>query len=139
MQEIWIDQFAGEIPADRYTLQLQTGETHGLFITLIGISNYVVLDFGFVHAVTVLDEGVLLNDPSGRTEGDSFLKVRAAGFPSVMYLVENGSFAQHVQVCMGTELYQVYGLRQYTVVTENYVIEIVCRDKPDILVKRNNM
>jgi hypothetical protein len=133
-KEEWIDQFYDKVPQDKYTLQIEAGEEHGLCITLFGAKHQTSLDFGVVCAFTVIDEGMQLNALPDCTYDDSFLQAKDTEFSSVLYLVKNGHFARYVQACMGTELFNFYGLQQYNLVTQNYVVEIVCHDAPEITI-----
>ena len=133
LNEIWQDYFQGRIPKESYEMQLLQGEQQGLLIHLYGSAHHVTLNFGNAQAVNILDEGVQLNDPTGVT----FLnqaELRQAGFPDTLYMVENGAYAGYIKACMSTDLYEAMNLRQYTLVTRNYVVEIICSAEPIITV-----
>lgn len=131
--EFWQDCFRGQIPRENYEMQLIQGEQQGLVIHLYGSFHHVTLDFGNVQAVNILEEGVLLNDPPGMTFVNQ-AELHRAGFPDTLYQVENGAYAAYVKACMGTNLYEAMNLRQYTLVTRNYVVEIICEAEPTITV-----
>ena len=133
-KEIWHDRFQGLIPHDRhYSLRLEHGEENGLILRLESQDNRVILDFGSVHAVNIVDEGVHLNDPPGICT-DTLLLLEKTDFSSTLYLVENGGYGTYVKACMTPELYGALHLRQYNVVTMNYCIEIVTAYEPRITV-----
>lgn len=131
--EFWQDCFRDHIPRDNYEMQLIQGEQQGLVIHLYGSFHHVTLDFGNVQAVNILEEGVLLNDPPGMTFVNQS-ELHRAGFPNTLYQVENGAYAAYVKACMGTDLYEAMNLRQFTLVTRNYVVEIICGAEPTITV-----
>ena len=133
VNEIWHDSFHGQIPKDNYEMQLIQGEQQGLVIHLYGSAHHVTISFGNVQAVNILDEGVQLNDPPGVTFVNQS-ELHRAGFPDTLYQVENGAYAAYVKACMSTDLYEAMNLRQYTLVTRNYVVEIICAVEPSITV-----
>ena len=133
LNEFWQDSFHGQIPRETYEMQLLQGEQQGLVIHLYGSAHHVTLDFGNVQAVNVLDEGVRLNELPCVTFVNQ-AELHRAGFPDTLYLVENGAYAAYVKACMSADLYEAMSLRQYTLVTLNYVVEIICTAEPDITV-----
>ena len=133
LNEFWQDRFQGRIPKENYEMQLLQGEQQGLVIHLYGSLHHVTLDFGKVQAINILDEGVWLNDPPGVTFVNQ-AELHRAGFPNTLYQVENGAYAAYVKACMGTNLYEAMNLRQYTLVTRNYVVEIICAAEPSIAI-----
>ena len=114
-------------------MQLLQGEQQGLLIHLYSAFHHVTLDFGNVQAIHILDEGVQLHDPPGVTFVNQ-AELHRTGFPDTLYQVENGGYAAYVKACMGTNLYEAMNLRQYTLVTRNYVVEIICAAEPSITV-----
>lgn len=133
LNEIWHDSFRGQIPRETYEMQLHQGERQGLVIHLYGSFHHVTLDFGIVQAINILDEGIQLNDPPGVTFVNQ-AGLHRSGFPDTLYLVKNGAYAAYVKACMSTDLYEAMNLRQYTLVTLNYVVEIICGAEPSITV-----
>ena len=133
LNEFWQDCFRDQIPRETYEMQLHHGERQGFVIQLYGSLHQVTLDFGNVQAVNILDEGVQLHDPPGVTLVNQS-ELHRAGFPNTLYQVENGAYAAYLKACMGTDLYAAMNLRQYTLVTLNYVVEIICGAEPIITV-----
>ncbi len=132
--ELWHDTFAGIIPKDTYTIHFEQGERRGLIILLEGLLHEVTLDFGHVQAVSILDEGVQLKEPPG-VSWANLDQLRNTGYPSTLYLVENGAYGAYIRTCMTDELYESLKLRQYDIVTLNYIIEIITTYEPDIHVR----
>ena len=133
LNEFWQDCFQGQIPRENYEMQLLQGEQQGLLIHLYSAFHHVTLDFGNVQAIHILDEGVQLHDPPGVTFVNQ-AELHRTGFPDTLYQVENGAYAAYVKACMSTDLYETMKLRQYTLVTRNYVVEIICAAEPIITV-----
>lgn len=131
--EVWHSPFQGMIPKDKYEMQLNQGEEKGLVIHLYGQHSHVTLDFGIAQAVNILDEGVQLAPPPGVCFQNQ-KELHHSGFPDTLYLVENGAYAAYIQACMSHELYEAMNLRQFNLVTLNYVVEIICFDEPTITV-----
>ena len=133
LNEFWHDCFRGQIPRETYEMQLIQGEQQGLLIHLYGSAHHVTISFGNVQAVNILDEGVQLNDPPGVTFVNQS-ELHRAGFPDTLYQVEDGAYAAYIKACMSPNLYEVMNLRQYALVTLNYVVEIICAAEPSITV-----
>ncbi|MBQ7230561.1 MAG: hypothetical protein IJX04_06650 [Oscillospiraceae bacterium] len=114
-------------------MQLIQGEEKGLVIHLYGQHSHVTLDFGIAQAVNILDEGVQLAPPPGVCFQNQ-KELHQSGFPDTLYHVENGAYAAYIQACMSHELYEAMDLRQFNLVTLNYVVEIICFDEPTITV-----
>ena len=133
-KEYWHRDFASIIPHDAYFMQLHHSDQQGLVLTLSGKANTVTLDFGIIHAVNILDEGVQLNAPPG-FPFENRDELHTAGFPDTIYRVENGAYAAYLKSMMTSELYESYGLRQYNIVTQNHVAEVICSEEPIIHIR----
>lgn len=131
--EIWNSPFRGLIPKDDYEMRLIQGEEKGLVIHLYGQHHHVTLDFGIALAVNILDEGVQLAPPPGVCFQNQ-QELHQAGFSDTLYHVENGAYIAYIQACMTRELYEAMKLRQFNLVTLNYVVEIICFGEPTITV-----
>ena len=133
LNEFWQDCFRDQIPRETYEMQLIQGEQQGLMVHLSGSLQHVTINFGNAQAVNILDEGVQLHDPPGLTLVNQ-AELQHAGFSDTLYQVENGAYAAYVKACTGTNLYEAMNLRQYTLVTLNYVVEIICAAEPIITI-----
>ena len=134
LNEFWHSPFQGLIPKEDYVMRLTQGEETGLVIRLYGQHHHVTLDFGIAKAVNILDDGLLLCSLPGVTFQNQ-TEIRRTGFPDTLYQVENGAYAACVQTCMTRELYEAMNLRQYDLVTLNYLAEIICSAEPIITVE----
>lgn len=57
--EEWQEVFVGQIPQGNYQTQVINGEEKGLILDLKNEDHHIVLDFGFVRAIRMLDEGIV--------------------------------------------------------------------------------
>ena len=57
--EKWKEVFIGTIPKAVYQVQLINGEKQGLTIKLLSSQTCVMINFGMVQAVRMLDEGIV--------------------------------------------------------------------------------
>ncbi len=131
-REIWLDTFAGVIPQGRWFARLEAGEKHGLRIFLDGENRRFCLDFGNVAGFQMLDEGTDLNCPEGYEPDESFWRINRDHNPSTLYEIQNGWYSKLLRQLMGPVLFDSYALREYRVVTYNYVIFVVTRNVPEI-------
>ena len=60
--ENWNVVFDGIIPQDNYQTQITNGEDKGLIIELKSNNHHVIMDFGVVQAIRMLDEGMVQNE-----------------------------------------------------------------------------
>ncbi len=132
--EEWMPIYENVIPKQKYTARVSNGEQHGLVILLTGKAYSARIDFGAVQAVQMVDEGTNLLNPPGCIPGESVALTRDRKFANTIYEVHNSAFSRYIQACMGDELYHALKLREFDVVTENYVISVVTRWEPEITV-----
>lgn len=126
--EKWTALYADVIPYSmNYTMRLEAGEENGLLVYLEDDSCVVTLDFGAVYAVSVMDEGLLLNHSLWDFDGHG---------GGILYSVNNGKYAETVKQSLGADLFDAYGLKQYNVITMNYVVHILAKDDPAICVQK---
>ena len=52
-------------------------------------------------------------------------------------LIENGVYTTLIQTRMTEEIYEAFRLRQYNLVTANYLVEIICSMEPVVTVSEN--
>lgn len=128
----WIDRFQGRIPRKDYQACVENGEEHGLIITLFSKEYDVRLDFGIVEGIQMLDEGVLLNNDDG--EWSDIGKLTEQNFPSTIYEIRGGSFGNYIAQSMGCDFFHSMEMKQYNIITLNYVISIVAQYEPEITV-----
>lgn len=126
--ERWKEVFIGEIPKEVYQTQLINGEKQGLIIELSSDNIRVLIKFGIVKAVRMLDEGIVQNNIYPDEE---IMKYKDKRFQNVIYEVQEGEFGRRIN-----EISDGYGdilnLKQYIVITQNYNIDIVTICEPTI-------
>lgn len=128
MIETWQEVFENKIPKSQYKMELQNGEEKGLVIKLISTRNNVLLNFGAVSAIRMLDEGIALN---GLFDDEQINKFRDTGFANVIYQIAEGDFDHFIQQ-IGGGLYEYLNLKHYVIISENYIVEIITEWEPDI-------
>lgn len=126
--EKWKEIFIGKIPKAVYQMQLTYGEKQGLTIELSNSHTCVMIKFGVVQAVQMLDEGIV---QSGLYRDSEIQKYKETGFQNVIYEVQDGEFAKYIkQISDGYG--EVLNLMHYVVITSNYNVDIVTEWEPTI-------
>ncbi|MBD5523592.1 MAG: hypothetical protein HDR04_04080 [Lachnospiraceae bacterium] len=126
--ERWREVFIGEIPKGVYQMQMVNGEKQGLTIELSSANVCVMLKFGMVQAVRMLDEGIVQND----LYSDAAVKeYKDNNFTNVIYEVQQGEFAKQISKISG-EYGRILRLKHYVVITQNYNLDIVTEWEPTI-------
>ena len=119
--ENWNVVFDGIIPQDNYQTQITNGEYKGLIIELESNNHHVIINFGVVQAIRMLDEGIVQNELYLDSEVEKFKK---DGFKNVIYEIKEGQFLREIQNIAGGYC-EVLNVKHYIVITQNYNIEII--------------
>lgn len=126
--EKWKEVFIGKIPKAVYQVQLINGEKQGLTIELSSDQVCIMIKFGIVQAVRILDEGIV---QSNLYSDNEIKKYKDNNFQNVIYEVQEGEFAKQVN-----EISNGYGefldIKHYVVITQNYNVDIVTEWEPSI-------
>lgn len=126
--ERWKEVFIGKIPKAVYQMQLTNGEKQGLIIKLSNDHICVMIKFGVVQAVRMLDEGIVQSSLYCDKE---IQKYKETGFQNVIYEVQDGEFSRCIK-----QISDGYGnalnLMHYVVITSNYNVDIVTEWEPTI-------
>lgn len=130
--EKWVEVLKGEIPADTYETELTGGEKAGLVVKLSGIHNEVKIDFGCVHAIRMLDEGLVCALYSEK-EFWSFYKDR---FRNMIYEIRDGEFESQIRNIARDLWSTVADRKHYLVITQSYYIDVIARGVPEITVQK---
>ncbi len=126
--ERWKEIFVGKIPKAVYQIQLINGEEQGLTIRLSSNQTCVMIKFGIVQAVRMLDEGIVQSNLYCDKE---IQKYKDNGFENIIYEVQDGEFAKQInQISVG--YWEVLNLKHYVVITQNYNIDIATEWEPTI-------
>lgn len=126
--ESWKEIFIGKIPKAVYQLQMINGEEQGLEIELTSANVRVLIKFGIVQAVRMLDEGIVQEK---LYSDDAIKKYKDDNFSNVIYEVQQGEFAGQISEISGG-YGEILGLKQYVLITQNYNIDIVTEWEPVI-------
>lgn len=126
--ENWHEVFIGQIPKELYQMQLINGEKQGLTIELSSASVCVMIKFGVIQAVRMLDEGIVQKDLYSDSE---IKRYKEDGFSNVIYEVHEGEFGKQInQIADGYGEY--LNLRHYVVITLNYNVDIITEWEPTV-------
>lgn len=126
--EKWKEVFVGIIPQGNYQTQITNGEDKGLVIELRSNNNNIVLNFGVVQAVRMLDEGIVQKELYSDSEVEHFKK---DGFKNVIYEVVDGEFSKQIEN-IADGYWEILDMRHYVVITQNYNIDIITEWEPKI-------
>ena len=126
--EKWEEIFTGKIPKAVYQMQLINGEKQGLTIELSSADVCVMIKFGVVQAVRMLDEGIV---QSGLYSDSEIKRYKEDGFSNVIYEVQQGEFVKQINQVSGG-YGEVLNLKHYIVITQNYNVDIVTEWEPTV-------
>lgn len=128
--EEWKVFCKGIIPRDVYQVRMTNGEETGLSIELIGSKNRVIINFGVVISVRMIDEGMV---QKAIYADEQIAKFKTNNFKDVIYELENGEFKTQMQEIADGYL-DVMDIKHYVVITLNYNIDIITLFVPEITV-----
>lgn len=126
--ENWKETFAGMIPKGNYQIRISHGEEKGLVLELEDSVNHIVINFGIVKAMRILDEGIVQTELYSDNAIDMFKK---DGFKNVIYEVSGGEFSNQIQN-IADGLWEIMDVKHYVIITQNYNIDIITEWEPEI-------
>ena len=126
--EKWKEAFVGIVPQGNYQTEITNGEDKGLVIELRNNNNKIVLNFGIIHAVRMLDEGIVQKGLYSDSEVERFKK---EGFKNVIYEVVGGEFSKQVEN-IADGYWETLDAKHYVIITQNYNIDIITEYEPEI-------
>ena len=130
--KIMIRRHIGIIPKAVYQVQLINGEKQGLTIKLSSSQTCVMINFGMVQAVRMLDEGIVQSNLYSENE---IRKYKDNDFQNIIYEVQDGEFSEQInQISDGYG--EALNLKHYVVITQNYNIDIVTEWEPTIEISK---
>ena len=130
--EKWKEVFGGIIPKAVYQVQLINGEKQGLTIKLSSNQACVMINFGMVQAVPMLDEVIVQSNLYSENE---IRKYKDNDFRNIIYEVQDGEFSEQInQISDGYG--EALNLKHYVVITQNYNIDIVTEWEPTIEISK---
>ena len=128
--EKWKEYKKGQIPKDRYIVEMKNGEEDGLYIKLIGFNNTVNISFGCVLGVRMLDEGVVIDGFYSQNAVDEH---KADEFENIIYTVEQGAFKKEI-TASARGYCPESRVKHFILITENFIIDVVTEWEPEISV-----
>ena len=126
--ENWNVVFDEIIPQDDYQTQITNGEEKGLILELKSNNHHVILNFGVVYAIRMLDEGIVQNELYSYNEVEKFKK---DGFKNVIYEVTGGGFVKQIQD-ISDGYWETLDAKHYVIITQNYNIDIITEQEPEL-------
>ena len=126
--EKWEEIIEKTIPSGKYQALVKNGEESGLIIELESNQHEVIITFGVVVALRMLDEGIVL---TGIFDEHAIQKYKNDNFSKVIYKVQNGEFGNFMQQ-ISDELFEYLELKHFIIITMNYVIEVISKYEPNI-------
>lgn len=126
--ESWKEVFVGKIPKQFYQMQMVNGEKQGLMIELSSSHVCVMIKFGMVQAVRMLDEGIV---QSSLYSDEEIKKYKNNNFQNVIYEVKEGEFGKQINE-ISDGLGEILNLKHYVIITQNYIADIVTEWEPTI-------
>ena len=107
--EKWKEVFVCIIPKAVYQVQLINGEKQGLTIKLSSSQTCVMINFGMVQAVRMLDEGIVQSNLYSENE---IRKYKDNDFRNIIYEVQDGEFSEQINQISNTINHQLVHLRE---------------------------
>lgn len=126
--EKWKEVFVGVIPQGNYQTQITNGEHKGLIIELRSNNDNIVINWGRVQAVRMLDEGIVQKELYSDSEIRNFKK---DGFKNVIYEVVEGEFSKQIEN-IADGYWETLDAKHYVIITQNYNIDIITEWEPEI-------
>ena len=126
--EKWKEAFVGIVPQGNYQTKITNGEDKGLVIELRSNNNIIILNFGIIQAVRMLDEGIVQKGLYLDREVECFKK---DGFKNVIYEVVDGEFSKQVEN-IADGYWETLDAKHYVIITQNYNIDIITECEPEI-------
>lgn len=128
--EIWKEIYKGNIPKDDYEVQLMNSDEKGLLVNLKGKKYHISIDFGYVRAIRMLEEGIV---QEGVYSDDEIEKYKEHNFENVIYELEDGEFGKEIQT-MSAGFIEISDVRHYVLITQNFNIDIITEWEPEFKV-----
>lgn len=129
--EQWNEIFKGNIPQGNYSVSILAGEEKGLVIKLVDDETVIHLNFGLVQAFRVVEEGFVQTQLYSDKELE---KYSSNNFQNVIYELTGGQFSKQIEdISLGYS--KIINMRHFLLITQNYNIDILSEDLPEIIIK----
>ena len=128
--ENWIEYRKREIPRGKYKAKIVFGDSHLLTVELKSDKTRIILGFGSCEAIRIFERKFVDLDLYENIED-----LKKDNFSNVIYEVEGGKYLKEVILYSAGFLDQPY-VKQYTIITDNLLIDAVYLGEPSSLLKR---
>ena len=120
----------GVIPKGKYIAKVVCGDSHLLTVELKSDKARIILEFGICEAIRIFERKFVDLDLYENIED-----LKKDNFSNVIYEVEGGKYLKEVILYSAGFLDQPY-VKQYTIITDNLLIDAVYLWEPSSLLKR---
>ena len=128
--ENWKEYKKGVIPKGKYIAKVVCGDSHLLTVELKSDKARIILEFGICEAIRIFERKFVDLDLYENIED-----LKKDNFSNVIYEVEGGKYLKEVILYSAGFLDQPY-VKQYTIITDNLLIDAVYLWEPSSLLKR---
>ena len=128
--ENWKEYKKGVIPKGKYIAKVVCGDSHLLTVELKSDKTRIILGFGRCEAIRIFERKFVDLDMYENIED-----LKKDNFSNVIYEVEGGKYLKEVILYSAGFLDQPY-VKQYTIITDNLLIDAVYLWEPSSLLKR---
>ena len=128
--EVWKEYRKEEIPRGKYKAKIICGDSHLLTVELKSDKTRIILGFGRCEAIRIFERKFVNLDLYENIED-----LKKDNFSNVIYEVEGGKYLKEVILYSAGFLDQPY-VKQYTIITDNLLIDAVYLWEPSSLLKR---
>ena len=128
--ENWKEYKKGVIPKGKYIAKVVCGDSHLLTVELKSDKTRIILGFGRCEAIRIFERKFVNLDLYENIED-----LKKDNFSNVIYEVEGGKYLKEVILYSAGFLDQPY-VKQYTIITDNLLIDAVYLGEPSSLLKR---
>ena len=128
--ENWKEYKKGVIPKGKYIAKIVCGDSHLLTVELKSDKTRIILGFGRCEAIRIFERKFVDLDMYENIED-----LKNDNFSNVIDEVEGGKYLKEVILYSAGFLDQPY-VKQYTIITDNLLIDAVYLGEPSSLLKR---
>ena len=128
--ENWKEYKKGVIPKGKYIANVVCGDSHLLTVELKSDKTRIILGFGRCEAIRIFERKFVDLDMYENIED-----LKKDNFSNVIYEVEDGNYLKEIELYSAGVLDST-GTKQYTIITDNLLIDAVYLWEPSSLLKR---
>jgi len=125
--ETWREAYKGIIPKDNYNINVSNSDEDGLVVKLTGRKNEIIISFGIIEAIIMLDEGIVQDILYSDKEIKKYKKDK---FENVIYEIEDGMFKKMVEK-ISSGIIDLFDVKHYVIITENFNVDIITEWEPE--------